>query len=113
MPQHDLDYSRQKRNLIWGELRLDRPCCPPCAGTELLGRNPCPAEGRGLEKILTDDGMYQGDVQVAENLIDQRAHLTQGQRGELGQVGGTLGAAATPAWILWGDFPSFLLSENV
>ena len=49
MPQHDLDNSRQRRNLKWGELRLEGPSCPTCAGTELPGGNPCSCSGeRGL-----------------------------------------------------------------
>lgn len=35
---------------------------------------------------LTSDGMHQGDVQLAENLIDQRADLIQGQREALGKA---------------------------
>lgn len=52
-----------------------------------LGENRCSGKGeRPWKWVLTSNGMHQGDVQVAENLIDQRAHLTQGQREALGKV---------------------------
>lgn len=53
--------------------------------------------------------MLHGDVQVAKRHIDQRAHLTQGQREELGKVApiGDPWRNIILGWIIWGDFLSF------
>ena len=41
---------------------------------------------RGSEGLPTENGLHYGGVRAAENLFKQRAHLTQGQREELGKV---------------------------
>ena len=71
---------------------------------------------RPWEGVLTSNGMYQGDVQLTENLIDQRAYLTQGAKRGIGQSSTwreALGTAAAPGWILWGSFSVIFLCLRV